>query len=75
MKIKPVKYGIKMYSLACARTFYTSKVEVYVGKQSDGLFAVNNSGMSVVDCLVEPISGTNTTVTVDNFFYSFLLCE
>lgn len=32
MKSKPAKYGIKIFSIACARTFYTTKIEVYVGK-------------------------------------------
>lgn len=29
MKNKPAKYGLKTFSMACARTFYTSKMEVY----------------------------------------------
>lgn len=33
MKIKLGINGIKILSLACAGTFYTNEIEVYVGKQ------------------------------------------
>lgn len=75
MKNKPAKYRIRIFLLACARTFYTSNMEVYVGTQPDGPYSVDNSGMSVVERLVEPISGTNRNVTVDNWFTSLPLCE
>lgn len=44
MKSKPAKYGIKIFSIACARTFYINKIEVYVGKQPDGPYYDDNSG-------------------------------
>lgn len=44
MKSKPAKYGIKIFSIACARTFYTTKIEVYIGKQPDGPYYDDNSG-------------------------------
>uniref|UniRef100_A0A1B6CKB4 PiggyBac transposable element-derived protein domain-containing protein n=1 Tax=Clastoptera arizonana TaxID=38151 RepID=A0A1B6CKB4_9HEMI len=75
MKSKPAKYGIKIFSMACARTFYISKMEVYVGKQPDGPFSVDNSGMSVIERLVEPITGTYQNISVDNWICSIPLCE
>lgn len=54
MKSKQAIYGIKTFSSACARTFYTNKIEDYIGKQPDRQFYVDNSGVSVVECLVEP---------------------
>lgn len=57
-EVKPAKYGIKIFSMTCARTFYTSNMEIYAGKQPDGPFAINNSAENVDKCLVEPITGT-----------------
>ncbi|XP_030750184.1 uncharacterized protein LOC115877973 [Sitophilus oryzae] len=37
---KPAKYGIKIYAMVDARTFYTSNLEIYAGKQADGPFNV-----------------------------------
>lgn len=63
-----------LFSMAYARTVYTSKMEVY-GKQPDGPFYFDKSGMNVVERLVEPIKGSNQNVTVDNWFCSIPLCE
>jgi len=35
---KPAKYGLKIFALCDAKTFYTSNIEVYCGKQPQGLF-------------------------------------
>jgi hypothetical protein len=74
MKSKPAKYGIKIFALVCAKTFYTSNLEVYTGRQPPGPFQVDNSAKCVVERLVEPISGSNRNVTVDNWFSSIPLC-
>lgn len=75
IKSKPAKYGVKIFAMVCAKSFYTSNLEVYAGKQPDGPFKVDNSGKSVVERIVEPISGSRRNVTVDNWFCSIPLCE
>lgn len=75
IKNKPAKYGIKIFSMVCAKSFYTSNLEVYAGKQPEGPFRVENSGKNIVERLVQPISGTRRNVTVDNWFCSIPLCK
>lgn len=72
---KPNKYGIKIFALVDAKTFYTSNMEVYVGKQPEGQFAVENTGKAVVERLIEPIVNTGRNVTMDNWFTSLPLCQ
>ncbi|XP_066257800.1 piggyBac transposable element-derived protein 4-like [Euwallacea similis] len=52
---KPAKYGIKVFALVDARTFYIFNLGVYVGKQPDGLFPLSNKPDDIVLRLVEPI--------------------
>lgn len=70
MPNKPRKYGIKVYALTDARMFYTTSMEVYVGKQPNGPYFVDRSNMAMVPRLCEPIRGTKRNVTMDNFFTS-----
>jgi hypothetical protein len=72
---KPAKYGLKIYSIADARTFYTYNLELYVGKQPEGEFATSNSPTDVVKRLVEPIRGTNRNITCDNWYTSVPLAQ
>ena len=72
---KPNKYGIKIYALVDAKMFFTSNLEVYVGKQPDGPYAVENSAKAVVERLVAPIANTGRNVTTDNWFTSMELSE
>lgn len=73
MRSKPAKYGLKVYAMVCAKTFYTANLEVYVGSQPDGPYVVNNSSKDVVLRMIEPISGSGRNVTIDNFFTSIPL--
>lgn len=66
---KPAKYGLKMYSLVGARTFYTYNLELYVGKQLEGEFHTSNSPVDVVKRPVEPIRDTNRNITCDNWYF------
>lgn len=59
--------------LCDSRTFYTSNMEIYAGSQPEGPYAVNNSAKDVVERIVQPISGTNRNVTLDNWFTSIPL--
>ncbi|XP_060809155.1 piggyBac transposable element-derived protein 4-like [Amyelois transitella] len=72
---KPNKYGIKIYALTDAKMFYTTKMEVYVGKQPDGAYKVDNSAMALVSRLSEGIYGTGRNITCDNFFTSIPLLD
>lgn len=72
---KPKKYGIKIYALCDAKMYYTANLEVYVGKQPEGPFSTNNSALSVVERLCEPIQGTGRNLTTDNWFTSLELAE
>nr|CAH7758124.1 unnamed protein product [Callosobruchus chinensis] len=70
---KPNKYGLKIFAMVDAKTFYTCNMEVYVGKQPLGPFQVSNSLSAVVQRLCQPIKGTSRNVTVDNWFTSMEL--
>lgn len=72
---KPAKYGIKIYALCDARTFYTAKLEVYTGKQPNGQYCLPNDATSVVMRLIEPIDRTGRNVTMDNYFTSVPLAN
>jgi hypothetical protein len=64
-----------MFALVDSKMLYTSNLEVYVGKQPDGPYALENSAYSIVQRLCEPISGTGRNVTTDNWFTSTDLAE
>ncbi|XP_046659127.1 piggyBac transposable element-derived protein 4-like [Homalodisca vitripennis] len=70
MPSKPAKYGLKIFALASTTNYYASNLEVYVRKQPNGPFNISNSTQDLVLRLVEPISGTNRNVTLDNWFTS-----
>jgi lipoate-protein ligase A len=57
--------------LVDARVFYTSNLEVYVGKQTHDPYQVSNSPDDVVERLCEPILDTGRNVTIDNWFTSY----
>ncbi|XP_016664280.1 piggyBac transposable element-derived protein 4-like, partial [Acyrthosiphon pisum] len=75
MDKKPAKYGLKMYALCDARTFYTYNLEIYCGKQDTGPFATSNKPYDIVTRLTEPIQKSKRNVTTDNWFSSYPLAE
>lgn len=72
---KPSKYGIKIQALACAKTFYCSKLEVYTGKQPTGPFQISNKAIDVVIRLSTHISGSGRNITTDNYYTSIPLAS
>ncbi|XP_054713571.1 piggyBac transposable element-derived protein 4-like [Uloborus diversus] len=71
MPNKPAKYGIKLFALVDARTFYTSSMEIYCGKNSNK----SNKPIDVVKRLVEPLYNTGRNVTTDNWYTSYPLAK
>uniref|UniRef100_A0A1B6LLL4 PiggyBac transposable element-derived protein domain-containing protein n=1 Tax=Graphocephala atropunctata TaxID=36148 RepID=A0A1B6LLL4_9HEMI len=68
---KPAKYGIKIYALVDAKTFFTSNMEIYTGKQPQGpYFTIENNASSVVKRMIKPIDKSGRNVTIDNYFTS-----
>lgn len=67
---KPNKYGIKVFSVVDARTFYTHNLEIYVGVQPDGPFKLSNSTFDVTERMVRHLSGSGRNVTMDRWFTS-----
>lgn len=55
------------------KTFYTSNLKVYCGKQPSGPFSMSNYPIDVVKRLVKPIEGSNRNLTTDNWCTNFPL--
>ncbi|XP_050502395.1 piggyBac transposable element-derived protein 4 isoform X4 [Diabrotica virgifera virgifera] len=75
MPSKPAKYGVKIFALCDARSFYTSNLEIYCGKQPDGPFATSNTPTDIVKRLISPIEYSNRNLTIDNWYTSLPLAE
>lgn len=75
MPSKPNRYGIKMYSLVDAKLFYTAKIEIYTGTQPPGPYKVDNSNISLLPRICQPIWRSKRNVTMDNFFTSKLVAD
>lgn len=72
---KPNKYGIKIFALSDSRMYYTSNLEVYVGKQPEGPYKVSNSPFDIVLRLCDAIKDSGRNLTIDNWFTSIPLVE
>jgi hypothetical protein len=68
MTMKPNKYGIKIFSIVDARTFFTHNLEIYVGVQPDGSFKVSNSTADVTERMCRHLSGSGRNITMDRWF-------
>ncbi|KAJ8866948.1 hypothetical protein PR048_032810 [Dryococelus australis] len=65
---KPGNYGIKIYALIDATMFYTSRLEIYGGKQHEGPYRTDNRASSMVKRLITSIANTRCNITMDNYF-------
>lgn len=70
MSSKPAKYGIKINAAVDSKTFYTSNLEVYAGRQPEGPYAVDNSPTALVMRLANTFLDTGRNITMDNYFTS-----
>ncbi|XP_055936617.1 piggyBac transposable element-derived protein 4-like [Argiope bruennichi] len=75
MPNKPAKYGIKIFALVDARTFYTWNLEIYAGIQPAGPYNVENGPDKIVKRLLEPIFNSGRNLTVDNWYTSYDLAK
>lgn len=72
---KPAKYGLKLFGICDAKTFYTSKVEMYCGVQPEGPYRQSNKPEEVVLRLANAFVGTKRTITMDDWLTSLELAE
>ena len=74
MRLKPVKWGFKLWVLADSATGYTWNFEVYRGKQGE---TVSSKGLhfDVVMNLVDGLEKQGFVVYIDNFYSSSVLFE
>ena len=70
---KPEKYGVKIFALCNAKTFFTGNLEVYCGKQPTGPYKVSNSPADIVKRLISHLKGTCRNLTTDNWYTSYTL--
>ncbi|GFR81612.1 PiggyBac transposable element-derived protein 4 [Elysia marginata] len=69
MPSKSCKYGLKLFWLCDAETFYPLKCIPYLGKDDGNLHDEGlNQGTSIVDRLVQPYTSKGRNVTMSNFF-------
>ena len=64
---KPAKYGIKIFWVADAETFYPWKGKIYAGKLA-GAERQTNIGPNTVLDLVYDLKKSGRNITADNFF-------
>ncbi|GBN25163.1 PiggyBac transposable element-derived protein 4 [Araneus ventricosus] len=72
---KSQKQGIKIFALVDTNSRYVFNLEIYAGKQPDGVYAVSYDSVDVVTRLITPISGTGRNITGGNWFTSFPLIK
>lgn len=72
---KPAKYGLKVFVLCDAKTFYVGNLEVYCGKQPDGQYSQANTPTAIVHRLLGEVKGSRRNLTCDNWYSSYPLAR
>lgn len=70
---KPAKYGLKVFVLCDAQTFYVTNFEVYCGQQPEGPYKKSNTPTDITHRLLQPWKGKNRNLTCDNWYTSYPL--
>jgi len=70
---KPEKYGLKIFALVDAKSFYTGNLEIYCGTQPDGLYNMSSKPFDIVMRLLDNVTGSNRNLTCDNWYTSYPL--
>jgi len=70
---KPAKYGLKIFALCDAKSFYTGNLEIYCGKQPDGLYDMSSMPFNIVMRLLDHVVGSNRYLTCNNWYTSYPL--
>lgn len=70
---KPAKYGLKVFVLCDAKTFYVTNFEVYCGQQPEGPYKKSNTPTDITHRLLQPWKGKNRNLTCDNWYTSYPL--
>ena len=68
------KYGIKIWTICDAASYYTRKMQVYTGKD-ERIGKEVNQGTRVVRDMVKEIQKTGQNIMCDNFFTSLSLAR
>ena len=75
IKVKPVKWGIKVWICSDSTNGYISSFDVYTGKDPAKPLHSHGLAHGVVLSLLDKFLGKGYTVYTDNFYTSPLLCE
>ncbi|CAI6370912.1 unnamed protein product [Macrosiphum euphorbiae] len=70
---KPAKYGLKIFALVDAKSFYTGNLEIYCGTQPDGPYNMSSKPFDIVMRLLDNVTGSNRNLTCDNWYTSYPL--
>ena len=70
---KPDKYGMKIFWICDAKSFYPLKAKPYLGKEKSG--PQQNLGRSVVLELTNPFTYSGRNITMDNYFTDMVLAK
>lgn len=68
---KPARYGLKVFILYEAKTFYVFNLEVYCVKHADGQYNQANTLNAIIHLLLEEVKGSNINLTCDNWYSNY----
>lgn len=62
-------HGLKIYVHVDSALFFTMNLELYLDKQPEGLYKIDNSILVLVCRLMEPVRGSKKKCRYVHFFY------